>query len=33
VLAMLQKYKDGVPDTIGITHHNFPFTIGLKKIE
>jgi len=33
VQAILENYKNGVPDTIGITHTNFNFTIGLKRIE
>ncbi len=33
VEAIMKNYHDGVPDTIGITHKNFNFTIGLKKIE
>jgi len=33
VLAIMKNYKNGIPDTIGITHKNFNFTIGLKKIE
>jgi hypothetical protein len=33
VQAMMKNYSEGVPDTIGITHKNFSFTIGLKKIE
>lgn len=33
VQAILKNYTNGVPDTIGITHHNFPFTIGLKRLE
>ncbi len=32
VTAVMQHYADGMPDTIGITHENFNFTIGLKKI-
>jgi hypothetical protein len=30
VEAIMQQYVNGVPDTIGITHKNFNFTIGLK---
>lgn len=30
---VMQDYKDGVPDTIGISHHNIKFDIGLKKLE
>ncbi|WP_448699582.1 hypothetical protein ACFGVR_21305 [Mucilaginibacter sp. AW1-3] len=33
VLAIMKNYKNGVPDTIGITHKNFNFTIELKRIE
>jgi len=33
VQAIMKNYTDGIPDTIGITHTNFNFTIGLKKIE
>jgi len=33
VEAIMKNYKNGVPDTIGITHKNFSFTIGLKRIE
>ena len=33
VEAIMKNYTNGVPDTIGITHTNFNFTIGLKKIE
>lgn len=32
VTAVMQHYADGMPDTIGINHENFNFTIGLKKI-
>jgi hypothetical protein len=32
-VATMTNYKNGVPDTIGIDHKNFKFTIGLKKIE
>lgn len=31
--AIMQNYVNGIPDTIGITHHNFDFTIGLKRLE
>lgn len=31
--VIMLNYKDGVPDSIGITHKNFNFTIGLKRIE
>ncbi len=30
---IMQNYSHGMPDTIGITHQNFNFTIGLKRIE
>ena len=33
VEAIMKNYSNGIPDTIGITHKNFKFTIGLKKIE
>ena len=33
VEAIMENYKDGIPDTIGIEHKNFNFTIGLKRIE
>ena len=33
VHATVSNYTNGVPDTIGITHTNFNFNIGLKKIE
>jgi len=33
VEAIMRNYKNGIPDTIGITHKNFSFTIGLKYIE
>jgi predicted RNA binding protein YcfA (HicA-like mRNA interferase family) len=32
-VATMMNYKNGLPDTIGIDHKNFKFTIGLKKIE
>jgi hypothetical protein len=32
VTAVMQNYAGGMPDTIGIQHENFNFTIGLKKI-
>jgi hypothetical protein len=32
VTAVMQNYAGGMPDTIGINHQNFNFTIGLKKI-
>jgi hypothetical protein len=31
--AIMENYTSGTPDTIGITHKTFNFTIGLKKIE
>lgn len=30
--AIAQNFNEGVPDTIGITHDNFSFNIGLKRI-
>ncbi|MDB5135152.1 MAG: hypothetical protein JWP37_1755 [Mucilaginibacter sp.] len=33
VQAIMKNYVNGIPDTIGISHKNFNFTIGLKKIE
>jgi len=33
VQAIMKDDFNGVPDTIGISHKNFNFTIGLKKIE
>jgi hypothetical protein len=33
VEAIMENYTDGMPDTIGITHKTFNFTIGLKKLE
>ena len=33
VEAIMQHYKNGMPDTIGISHKNFNFDIGLKRIE
>ena len=33
VSVICQNYWNGLPDTIGITHHTFDFTIGLKRIE
>ena len=33
VEAVMQNYVSGVPDTIGISHKTFEFSIGLKKIE
>lgn len=33
VTVVSQNYNNGLPDSIGITHHKFDFTIGLKRIE
>jgi hypothetical protein len=33
VQAIVRNYRNGMPDTIGITHTNFNFTIGLKQLE
>ena len=33
VEAIMQNYINGMPDTIGISHKNFNFDIGLKRIE
>jgi hypothetical protein len=33
VEAVMGNYINGIPDTIGIKHKTFNFTIGLKKIE
>ena len=33
VVAMMKDYVNGVPDTIGISHTTFRFTIGLKRLE
>jgi len=33
VEAIMKNYSHGLPDTIGITHKNFKFAIGLKKID
>jgi len=30
--AIAQNFRDGIPDSIGITHDNFNFDIGLKRI-
>jgi hypothetical protein len=32
VEAIMRDYSNGMPDTIGITHKYFTFTIGLKKL-
>jgi len=29
----MNGFKDGMPDTIGISHTNFNFDIGLKKLK
>jgi hypothetical protein len=31
--AIMDNYSNGIPDTIGISHTTFHFTIGLKRIE
>ena len=31
--VIMKNYVDGVPDTIGISHINFQFTIGLKRLQ
>jgi hypothetical protein len=33
VEAIMTNYVQGIPDTIGFTHTNFDFTIGLKRIQ
>ncbi len=33
VEAIMKNYVNGIPDTIGISHKNFSFDIGLKRIE
>ncbi len=33
VQAVMANYKNGLPDTIGISHKNFNFTIALKRLE
>jgi hypothetical protein len=33
VEAVMKNYINGIPDTIGISHKTFNFTIGLKRIE
>jgi hypothetical protein len=33
VEAVMKDYINGIPDTIGISHKTFNFTIGLKRIE
>ncbi|MBK7432913.1 MAG: hypothetical protein IPI66_02780 [Chitinophagaceae bacterium] len=31
--TIMRRYVNGIPDTIGITHHKVDFTIGLKRLE
>ncbi len=33
VEAVMKNYRNGIPDTIGISHKTFEFNIGLKRIE
>jgi hypothetical protein len=33
VKAIMLNYYEGIPDTIGITHTKFNFTIGLKRLQ
>ena len=33
VKVIMKDYKNGIPDTIGMSHTNFQFTIGLKRLE
>ncbi|MFT3932028.1 MAG: hypothetical protein QM726_00315 [Chitinophagaceae bacterium] len=33
VTAIMENYEDGMPDSVGISHHKFNFTIGLKKLK
>ena len=33
VKAIMKDYKNGIPDTIGISHTGFTFDIGLKRLE
>ena len=33
VEAIMHRGSDGIPDTIGIKHHNFSFDIGLKRLQ
>lgn len=33
VKLVMQDYKEGIPDTIGISHTKFHFTIGLKRLQ
>ena len=33
VVALMKNYVNGIPDTIGISHTTFQFTIGLKRLE
>ena len=32
VQVLMKDYIDGIPDTVGISHNNFQFTIGLKRL-
>ena len=32
VIATMLNYQDGIPDSIGISHKNFNFDIGLKRL-
>lgn len=31
--AIMEQYTNGIPDTIGFTHHKVDFVIGLKRLE
>jgi hypothetical protein len=33
VEAVMRNYVNGIPDTIGISHKTFNFTIGLKRLQ
>ena len=33
VTVIMQNFKEGMPDSIGISHTNFNFDIGLKKLK
>ncbi|WP_413670634.1 hypothetical protein ACEN9X_12245 [Mucilaginibacter sp. Mucisp86] len=33
VQAIMHNFHDGIPDTIGISHKNFKFNIGLKRLK
>ncbi len=33
VEAVMKNYRNGIPDTIGISHKTFEFNIGLKRLE